>query len=447
MFWHKSLTFNRHCTAKSRTAPPRQPLGKPAFYPHTATHKAAAHGNPCNMGLFSLSKGMANALNQFITETLTAATAGTLVKATLSQPTGAADDLKSVDIRPILVKRQLKLSFTYHYKTRDIVKNFTPPESAPLVANLLNSLFQSARLCTLAADIQLNGSTLTRHAPTQKQAPSLTHDKPKQHLVKATADSYLHALGLTDATGTVLKSAQDKFRQINKYVEIVDGLLKQLPADMPLKVVDMGAGKGYLTFALYDHLTRTLGRTAQVTGIESRQDMVDTCNRIAGQCKFSGLTFTRGTIADTSCTGATVVIALHACDTATDDALFKAITAGAQLIVAAPCCHKQIRRQLATPAPSHPLHSMLQFGTFAERTAEMLTDTLRALLLETNGYTTNVFEFIGTEHTPKNVMITAIHRQKPLPAAQTEALKQHIAALKSHYGITSQHLESLLAAQ
>lgn len=374
---------------------------------------------------------------------------GSFVKLSLTKPTPEADDLKSIDVRLITVKRELKLSFTYHHKTRDIVKNYSPEESEAILAKLLTKTFLSAKIFTLENDILIarRGNTyeVTHHGATQTKVPELAHDKSKNRLIEAGAKPYLHALGLTDAAGNVLASAQDKFRQINKYTEILDGLIKQLPRqDKPLRIVDMGSGKGYLTFALYDHLTTTMGLQAGVTGVEFRPELVKLCNDIARQNSFTGLGFKQGSIADYDCTGTDVVIALHACDTATDDALNKAVRAGASLIVVAPCCHKQIRREMKNIPASHPLDFLLTYGTYTERMAEMVTDGLRAKLLELSGYSTNLFEFITDIHTPKNVMIVATRQARPLGAEAAAKLRSAIAAAKSQFGIKTHQLEHLL---
>lgn len=374
--------------------------------------------------------------------------ASTLVKLSLTKPTPAADDLKSIDIRPLMVKRELKLSFTYHHKTRDIVKNYGLEESLQLLGTLLGKTFTTGRLCTLEGDYHVaqhgGGFVITRHPASTTQAPELAHNRAKQHVLSATNKPYLHALGLTNAQGIVLPAAQDKFKQINKYIEILDGLIKQLPPQPSLSIVDMGSGKGYLTFALYDHLTSTLKLKANVVGVETRPDMVKLCNHLATQVGFDGLRFVEGTIASHACTGVDVVIALHACDTATDDALAKAVLANAKLIVVAPCCHKQIRRAMAPVAENHPLHAFLQYGTYIERMAEMATDGLRATLLQLHGYITNVFEFIGGEHTPKNVMIVATRRASALKPAEASKLSASLTAAKTQLGIASHYLETLL---
>ena len=374
--------------------------------------------------------------------------AGAFIRLSVAKPAAAAGDLKSVEIRPILVKREMKLSFTYHHKTRDIVKNYPLAEAKGLLAELLTDRFSSGRLHTLEADWSLTRqggkSSLSRSKATLTAVPELSHNRARNRLIGGAGRAYLHALGLTDAAGQVLKSAADKFRQINKYIEILDGLIKQLPEGKPLRIVDMGAGKGYLTFALYDHLAHTLKRPVEVVGVEARGDLVQLCNGIAEAADFGGLRFAEGSIAGFDCEGADVVIALHACDTATDDALAKAVKAGAALIVVAPCCHKQIRREMGQASPGNPLAFLLRHGTYVERLAEMLTDGMRAQLLELSGYDSKLFEFISDAHTPKNVMIVAQRRQVPRSAAGLAKLTAEIAAAKQSFGIGKHQLERLL---
>jgi SAM-dependent methyltransferase len=240
------------------------------------------------------------------------------IKMSLGAYKGGEKDLKNIYVRKILIKREEKLSFTYRYKTRDIVKNYDIAEAFQNIGRSLESDFEAATLFTTEFDLMLDRRSLKTAKPTQALPDSLGHDRNKKRLVKS--GSYLHALGITDAKGDVLKSAQDKFRQINKYVEIMSGLVKNLPAEKPIKVVDMGSGKGYLTFTLYDYLTQQK-MLAQVTGVEYRADLVNLCNDIAKQSDFSNLKFVQSSIADFDCSGTNILIALHACDTATDDAI------------------------------------------------------------------------------------------------------------------------------
>jgi SAM-dependent methyltransferase len=373
---------------------------------------------------------------------------GSFVKLALNKPTQSAGDLKSIDMRPLLIKGEVKLSFTYHYKTNDIVKNYTIDEAKALIVANLSDKFANGRLFTLDADLQLtrqgDGHAIHRHPPTEKTAPKLDHNRAKNRILKGDK-GWMHGLGLSDAAGNVLPTAQDKFRQINKYIEILDGLIKQLPPGEQLTVIDMGAGKGYLTFALYDHLTHTLKRDAKVTGVEFRPELVKLCNDIAAASGFVKLSFEQGTIEDHDCSGANIVIALHACDTATDDAIAKAVKANADLIVVAPCCHKQIRREIEKGgklSADNPLDFLMKYGTYVERISEMVTDGMRAELMELSGYKTNLFEFISDAHTPKNVMIVAV-RSKNL---YIDRINRNLAlqSTKSKFGISSHYLEKLL---
>jgi SAM-dependent methyltransferase len=205
-------------------------------------------------------------------------------------------------------------------------------------------------------------------------------------------------------------------------------------------VLDFGSGKGYLTFALHDHLRHGLGRDAQVTGVEIRPDMVALCNGIVGRLGLQGLHFEQGDVSGYAARALDVMIALHACDTATDHAIHMGIRGGAAIICCAPCCHKQLRPQLLQP---HPLRPILQHGVHLGQEAEMLTDGLRALLLDACGYDAQVFEFVSLEHTAKNKMILAVKRAGP--AAKDKLLEQ-LREVKAFYGIREQCLETLLRA-
>jgi len=209
----------------------------------------------------------------------------------------------------------------------------------------------------------------------------------------------------------------------------------------------MGSGKGYLTFAAYDHLVRTgsdsdrVQPDVSVTGVESRPYLVELCNQIARAGAYDGLNFVPSTIADFQADEIDILIALHACDTATDDALYKGIAGNASIIIAAPCCHHEIKAQMRSP---ELLAGILKHPVMHERTAETITDGLRSLLLEREGYKTKMFEFVSTEHTPKNNMLVATRAKQP---ADREKIQHQIDSLKSEFGIGSQRLDSLLSGQ
>lgn len=372
----------------------------------------------------------------------------TFIKVTLSNYKGETEGLKNCYVKRIRIKHEDKLSFTYRYQTRDIVKNFSEQDGLKELSSLLGiQHFRNATALTTVSDYLLeympNGSARMRKVkPSQTQLPSLEHNVAKNRLITSAGKSYLRQLNITDAKGEVYKNAQDKYKQINHYVALLSPLIKQLPNYPSIKVTDMGAGKGYLTFALYDYLTNELHKQSEVKGVEYRKDLVELCNSIAAQSGFGGLTFVQGTIQDVDSSGTNVLIALHACDTATDDAIQKGILSGADLIVVAPCCHKQIRREIEKNKAKNELDFLLKHGIFMEREAEMVTDALRALIMEYFGYTTKVFQFVSDVHTPKNVMITAEKTNRT--EEQKAAILEKIQSAKKFFGIQTHYLESLM---
>lgn len=372
----------------------------------------------------------------------------TFIKLNLSNYNGTEPELEKLLIKRILIKSKEHLNINYRFKTNDISKNFGLDEGVLLLQKYTGEhAFRSAMLYTTRADYQLSidregKAKVQKHKASVAGIPDLHHDKQKQRHIETAGKNaqYLNDLGITDANGKVYKNGQDKFRQINHYIEVLSSLLKNLDKQKHLKIADMGAGKGYLTFALYDYLVNNLGYAVSLTGVEYREDLVQLCNGIAAKAGFTGLKFEQGTIQDYVCDNLDVLIALHACDTATDDAIAKGVTADADLIVVAPCCHKQIRRQMEQSEKE--LNFLTRHGIFMERQAEMVTDGLRALLLEKQGYKTKVFEFVSDAHTPKNIMI--VGQKRADPPKNTANLDEQIAASKAFYGIKMHHLEKLL---
>lgn len=368
-----------------------------------------------------------------------------LIKITLGNKKEKTAELKNVFIKPVMVKNGLKLSFVYRYPTKDITKNFDAKESIILIEKMLDEDFLNADLFTVDKDhyysVQKNdiAKIITKPATLSKSALTNQHDKEKVRIVNAATSSYLKELGITTAEGLVKKEKQDKYKQINKYIEIIDGIIKDLQFKESLSVVDMGSGSGYLTFALYDYLVNVKHLTTNITGIELREELVKKCNTIAANAKYTNLLFKAGTIQNSVIDQTDILIALHACDTATDEAIFSGIKAHAKVIICAPCCHKQIRKQMM---PAEALKGITKHGILLERQAEITTDAIRALLMEAHGYKTKVFEFIATEHTPKNVLIVGV-RSAEHENIQT-AFIEKASALKNIFGIENHHLETLL---
>lgn len=371
-----------------------------------------------------------------------------LVKVSLGNYKGTEANLKNIYIKPVLIKQELLLSFVFRYQTKDITKNFSIDQAIDEISSYVG--FKGFRLVNLQTTsenliYQMNKKAewrVQKEKVVGREPQSYTHDKQKDRKLSDSTKSYLHELNLTDQEGKVYKNAQDKWKQINHYIELLSSSLSHLPENKNLKVVDMGAGKGYLTFALYDYLKNNLNRNVEVVGVEFRKDLVDFCNEVALKSDFNQLGFVEGTIEDyQSKEPIDVLIALHACDTATDDAIFKGIKDESSLIVVAPCCHKQVRRQLEEVKAKNDLEFMTKYGIFMERHAEMLTDSIRALILEYYGYETKVMQFISDQHTPKNVMIVSL--KKSIDPKKQSLILEKIKSLKSYFGINYQYLERL----
>ncbi|MCK9740157.1 class I SAM-dependent methyltransferase [Pseudomonas syringae] len=384
---------------------------------------------------------------QFLGLLETSLSQNSLIKLVLAKYVGSEADLQRVIIKPLTVKEQPCLSFVYRYKTRDITKNFSLAEAVAIIASLIPESFKNAHLLSLTDEVQLEYSkkgktTLFKSkAQQERQAPSAGHDREKKRYLELTRP-FLTDLGVTNRQHELIPAMSRKWKQINKFIEVFSHALSSSPLklDQPIKVADFGSGKGYLTFAIHDYLCNTLQAQGQVTGVELREDMVTLCNNAAAGLEHPGLTFQHGDVRTVAPSALDVMIALHACDIATDYAIHMGIRSGASIIMCSPCCHKQIRLQIQSPALLKP---MLQYGLHMGQQAEMVTDSLRALLLEACGYETKVFEFISLEHTNKNKMILAVKRAEPVDPAQ---LLARIQELKTFYGISEQCLETLLEA-
>lgn len=384
-------------------------------------------------------------IEKFIDEFTKSLHAETFVKMTLGNYKGTDEHLQKLLVRLINTKQGIRLFFLYRYNTRDTVKNYGFKKGVKILRNILGIEFFAGHLFTTENNFQLDigkrgRSRLNVAKPTFKIKPNLEHDREKERFVNQ--DSfYLKALGITTDEGKIREKQQDKWKQINKFVETLSKFFdKSLLKDkQKIKITDMGSGKGYLTFATYDFFKNERGIDVEVTGVDTKLNLIGLCNDIAESCEFTNLKFVEGFIDDYELPETDILIALHACNTATDDAIFKGIKAEADLIVVSPCCHQEIRPQIKPPAM---FKDVLKHGIMLEREAESITDGLRALLLEKSGYATKLFEFIPTEHTPKNNMIVGT-KQKNI--GKTEIFNEQINSIKEFYGIKSQKLESLLS--
>ena len=292
-------------------------------------------------------------MEKFFEKLESAVNNNSFVKMTLSKPVSKNNDLRNIYIKPILLKDNKMYQFTYRYDRRDETKNFDMNQTMEQVRNLVPEVFQNVSLFTLTEDVTLLVSkkgkpTLMCKKINENRDVDLSHDHEKQRLIDPTKP-WWHFLGLTTRDGKVTADMQHKFKQICKYVEIVDGVMRQTKFDNEIHIADMGAWKGYLTFALYEYLTTHYDKKIVMEGVEIRKDLVDKINEIIRISAslingINNIQFVQNSIENYKPSNLDVLIALHACDTATDDAILKGIRNNAKLIICAPCCHKQIRR-------------------------------------------------------------------------------------------------------
>ena len=385
---------------------------------------------------------MSETLEKFQNRVAEAAEQSTLVKMTLSKPAQKHDELRNVYVKPVLIKEKRLFAFTYHYERRDEVKNYDATQMLDILREMVPNRFLNAVLFTVNEDVTLlvsgkGKATIQTKKVQECREQNLEHDKQKTRLINP-ANPWWYQLGLTTRDGKITADMQHKFKQIYKYAEIVESLIKPMKFENIVHIADMGAGKGYLTFALYELLTQKLNMEVDIKGVEIRPDLVLKINEIINSNQLRGLEFVESSIQDFHPEKLDVLIALHACNTATDDAIASGIKAEAELIVCAPCCHKQIRQEMER---SGRYDAITRYGIFLERQAVMITDTIRALILEYFGYKTQVMEFIEMEHTPKNVLLVGRRTAKEPDKAK---IVQQIADLKAQYGIRKHYLEEVL---
>lgn len=378
---------------------------------------------------------------------------GQFGKLLLSGLVGDNSDVERLTVRAIELRGEPALSFLWRHRTKDVTKNHAPEAGLAEIATLLGERFRNAHLHTATEEVQFAVSRkgretlrVTRIDALEAAPPAAGHDKAK-HRPLDIVHPVWSALGLTHLVKgepALVPAMARKWKQINRFVEILSAAVQEAHLQGPVRVADFGSGKGYLTFAVHDWL-QSQGLAPRVTGIELRDDMVKLCTGIVESEGLAGLRFDQGDVRTQAVQPLDVMIALHACDIATDHALHVGLQSGASVIMSSPCCHKELRPQMTLPAVLRPI---LQHGIHLGQEAEMVTDSLRALLLESQGYRTQVFEFIALEHTSKNKMILAVKAQgqaaEALAARRPELLAQ-IAEIKRFYGLREQRLEQLLA--
>lgn len=342
---------------------------------------------------------------------------GTLYQAILSSPKVKGEEVATkIVVRPVLLKEGLFYQFESYYSTKVLHQNIEAGEALQPLMTYMMHQYKQAQLKEKSAQYHIMSSkkgklTIKKKASSDSE-PKQTiqqHNRSKNRVLsEGTPIPFLIELGIMTAEGKIHAKKQDKFRQINRFLEMVEDVLQYLPKDRTLKIVDFGCGKSYLTFALYHYLTIEQGRNIEVIGLDLKKDVIAFCNELAQKLQYQSLSFLVGDIAEyNGLNEVDMVVTLHACDTATDAAIGKAVNWGASVIMSVPCCQHELFPQLRNDV----LTPIVGQGLLKERFAALATDGIRGQLLEAIGYKVQMLEFIDPEHTPKNLLIRAVKPQ------------------------------------
>lgn len=372
----------------------------------------------------------------------------TFLRLVLSQPLSKSDSaISKVTVRLIEVGGQTKYQWTVRSKSQELHDNLTADELIAQTKTVFGANFGDAHLFTTEADLTVRwnygkAQRIKRKPPTQQPSEGEGHNRQKQYLIPAGVPTpFLIEIGVMLPSGQVRPTMYHKFRQINRYLEFVEDILPQLPASGPLNIVDFGCGKSYLTFALHHLLTKIHGREVSLVGLDLKQDVIEDCTRIAKALDCHGLQFQVGRIESfTPSSHVHLAVSLHACDTATDDALAAALRWECDAIFAVPCCQHELCQSIGRQT----LPGLTEYGILKERFASLATDALRAQFLELHGYKTQVLEFIETEHTPKNLLLRAVRRQDA-DSLDSKGRREAYEQLKSVLGLSTWHLEKAVS--
>jgi SAM-dependent methyltransferase len=366
-----------------------------------------------------------------------------------------------VTVRPVLIKRQRMLQFEYFDTMKGITGNHDGPEAAAKLDEALALPFRHFYVRGLRTGLQVQitqkGRALVRELRIKDgpAAPDLAHDRRKKRPLDPEArGDFLRAIGLAAADGRIKPTMQAKFRQVSEFLRLLEGRIPPAaamtpaapgapgaPAPAPLRVVDLGCGNAYLTFAVFDYLSHVRGLPAVVTGVDVNAQVIERHRETCRGLQWEGLAFEVSSIEGCRIEPPPdIVMALHACDTATDEALARAVAWRARLLFAAPCCHHHLQAQMGGRSGGSVLQPLMRFGILKERLGDMLTDTLRAQILGMLGYRVDIVQFVSPEHTAKNIMLIAERREGPVDA---EAARQY-RDLCGMFGVRPR-LEELLA--
>lgn len=327
--------------------------------------------------------------------------------------------VSKITARPIQLKEKVYIQFSTLKENKEYHYNIEKKEIEE-IENYIKahcSTFKQLQIFTSTMDYQLlinkkGEAHIKKNPPSKKLADNIDHNKQKKYILdNKTSEAFLIELGIMTHDGTIKPSKYDKYKQINKYLEIIKTVIDDLKGSInhkPIRIIDFGCGKSYLTFAMYHYLHHILNIDVDIVGLDLKKDVIELCNNLSKRLGYTNLSFEVGDIGQyVTDKEIDIVVSLHACNTATDIAIAKGISWNAKAILAVPCCHHECFTQIS----NETLKPVLKHGILKEKVAALITDGLRATLLEALGYKVNVMEFIDMQHTPKNILLKAIKKE------------------------------------
>ena len=359
-----------------------------------------------------------------------------LVDMVISGARGGGDFIK-IKVRPVMIRDSLYFQVSRYTDKQVFHENMTAEDALETLSGWILHDFRQAQIRMHNEMVTVLVSKKGKATVKSKKAAcietqNLEHNRKKQYIIEeGTAVPFMIDLGVMTESGKIIRTRYDKYRQINRFLEFIEDILPELPTDRTVHIIDFGCGKSYLTFAMYYYLKVLKHYDIRITGLDLKQKVIEDCQALADRYGYDGLQFLCGDIADYNGTDEVdMVVTLHACDTATDYALYKAVKWHASVILSVPCCQHELNRKMQCET----LSGAFQYGLIKERTAALMTDAMRGQLLEMKGYKTQLLEFIDMEHTPKNILIRGVKSKGLLPKAARKQQMENYQKCRDFFG-------------
>lgn len=359
-----------------------------------------------------------------------------LVDMVISGARGGGDFIK-IKVRPVMIRDSLYFQVSRYTDKQVFHENMTAEDALETLSGWILHDFRQPQIRMQDEMVTVLVSKKGKATVKSKKAAcietqNLEHNRKKQYIIEeGTAVPFMIDLGVMTESGKIIRTRYDKYRQINRFLEFIEDILPELPTDRTVHIIDFGCGKSYLTFAMYYYLKVLKHYDIRITGLDLKQKVIEDCQALADRYGYDGLQFLCGDIADYNGTDEVdMVVTLHACDTATDYALYKAVKWHASVILSVPCCQHELNRKMQCET----LSGAFQYGLIKERTAALMTDAMRGQLLEMKGYKTQLLEFIDMEHTPKNILIRGVKSKGLLPKAARKQQMENYQKCRDFFG-------------